>query len=95
VPDHADAAQVQHQQRFGSLSAGMMLGETAMLDGAGRSGTAVADGVVEVHQLSLATLDGLLAEHPALVAQLQRNIALHLSQRLRRSTQLRPNDRVG
>jgi SulP family sulfate permease len=84
-----------HQQRFGSLSVGMMLGETAMLDGAGRSGTAVADGETELHQLSLATLDDLLAEHPALVAQLHRNIALHLSQRLRKSTQLRARDGAG
>ncbi len=85
----------QDQQRFGSLSVGMMLGETAMLDGAGRSGTAVADGEVELRQLSLATLDTLLAEQPALAAQLHRNIALHLSQRLRRSTQLRPRDNAG
>jgi CRP-like cAMP-binding protein len=55
----------------------------------------VADGVVEVHQLSLATLDGLLAQHPALVARLHRNIALHLSQRLRKSTQLRARDGAG
>lgn len=88
-------AAATHQQRFGSLSVGMMLGETAMLDGAGRSGTAVADCVVEVHQLSPATLDSLLAEHPALVAQLHRNIALHLSQRLRKSTQLRVRDGAG
>ena len=84
-----------HQQRFGSLSVGMMLGETAMLDGAGRSGTAVADGETELRQLSMATLDDLLAEHPALVAQLHRNIALHLSQRLRKSTQLRVRDGAG
>ncbi len=80
------------QQRFGSLSVGMMLGETAMLDGAGRSGTALADGVVEVWQLSLPAIDSLLAEEPALAAQLHRNIALHLSQRLRKSTLLRARD---
>ena len=85
----------QDEQRFGSLSVGMMLGETAMLDGAGRSGTAVADGVVELHQLSMAALDGLVAAHPALAAQLHRNIALHLSQRLRRSTQLRVRPGAG
>jgi len=91
----AGQAPGQDQQRFGTFSVGMMLGETAMLDGAGRSGTALADGVVELHQLSLAALDNLLAEHPALAAQLHRNIALHLSQRLRRSTLLRPRDGAG
>ncbi|MDH4392616.1 MAG: SulP family inorganic anion transporter [Aquabacterium sp.] len=85
----------QDHQRFASLSAGMMLGETAMLDGAGRSGTAIADGVVELHQLSLAALEGLRAEQPVLAAQVHRNIALHLSQRLRRSTQLRARDVAG
>lgn len=85
----------QDHQRYASLSVGMMLGETAMLDGAGRSGTAIADGVVELHQLSLAALDTLLAEQPALAAQLHRNIALHLSQRLRKSTLLRARDMAG
>ena len=79
-------------QRFASLPVGWMLGETAMLDGAGRSGTAVADGEVELQQLRLAALDGLADTQPALVAQLYRNIALHLSQRLRKSTQLRARD---
>jgi sulfate permease, SulP family len=83
------------QTRYGSLSAGMMLGETAMLDGAGRSGTVVADGPVELHLLPLSTLDGLLADHPALAAQLHRNIALHLSQRLRKTTLLRTRDNLG
>ena len=83
------------QQRFVSLAVGMMLGETAMLDGDGRSGTAVADGVAELHHLSLADINALLAEQPALVAQLYRNIALHLSQRLRRSTALRARDLAG
>ncbi len=78
------------QERYVSLAVGMMLGETAMLDGAGRSGTAVADGVATVHQLSQAALDSLRAQHPQLLAQLYRNIAVHLSQRLRRASALRP-----
>ncbi|MBP6763820.1 MAG: SLC26A/SulP transporter family protein [Rubrivivax sp.] len=71
------------RQRFVSLSPGMMLGETAMLDGGGRSGDAVADGETEVHALDDATLRQLRAEDPLLYAQIHRNIALHLSQRLR------------
>ncbi len=70
-------------QRFVSLSPGMMLGETAMLDGGGRSGEAVADGETEVHALDDHTLQHLRVEDPLLYAQVYRNIALHLSQRLR------------
>ena len=70
-------------QRFVSLSPGMMLGETAMLDGGGRSGEAVAFGDTVVHALDSSTLDRLGADDPLLRAQLYRNMALHLSQRLR------------
>ena len=70
-------------QRFVSLSPGMMLGETAMLDGGGRSGDAVAFGQTEVHALDNAALQQLRGEDPLLYAQVHRNIALHLSQRLR------------
>ena len=71
------------RQRFVSLSAGMMLGETAMLDGGGRSGEAVADCETEVHALDGQTLQRLRAEDTVLYAQVHRNIAVHLSQRLR------------
>lgn len=71
------------RQRYVSLSPGMMLGETAMLDGGGRSGEAVADGVTDVHSLDDEALRRLKADDPDLVAQVYRNIARHLSQRLR------------
>lgn len=71
------------QQRFLSLSPGMMLGETAMLDGQGRSAAAVADGEAVVHVLTRADLEALHDTQPALASRLHRNIALHLSQRLR------------
>ena len=74
-------------QRFVSLSPGMMLGETAMLDGCGRSGDAVAAGQTEVHALDDQTLKRLRAEDPQLCAQVYQNIALHLSQRLRAASQ--------
>ena len=70
-------------QRFVSLSPGMMLGETAMIDGGGRSGDAVADGETEVHALDEQSLLQLRSEDPLLYAQVYHNIALHLSQRLR------------
>lgn len=70
-------------QRYLSFSAGLMLGETAMLDGGGRSASAHADSAVILHRLSREALDELTAAHPELGALLYRNIALHLSRRLR------------
>jgi CRP-like cAMP-binding protein/anti-anti-sigma regulatory factor len=70
-------------QRYVSLPPGMMLGETAMLDGQGRSGDAVAVGDTDVHALDAATLRQLETEDSQLAAQVYRNIALHLAQRLR------------
>ena len=61
----------------------MMLGETAMLEGGGRSGEAVAVGDTEVHALDGQTLSRLRAEAPLLNAKVYRNVAVHLSQRLR------------
>ena len=71
------------RQRYVSLSPGMMLGETAMLDGGGRSGEAVAVSHTEVHALDDQTLLRLREQDPLLYAQVYRNVALHLSQRLR------------
>ena len=70
-------------QRYLSLSPGMMVGETAWLDGGNRSADAVADDFVAVHHLGSAALARLEAEHPAIALRLQRNIAVHLSRRLR------------
>lgn len=73
----------QGRQRFLTISAGMMLGETAMLDGGGRSAGAVADSETELFALTQAALDAIEAERPALAARLYRNMAVHLSERLR------------
>ena len=54
-----------------------------MIDGGGRSGDAIADGETEVHALDEQSLLQLRSEDPLLYAQVYRNIALHLSQRLR------------
>jgi SulP family sulfate permease len=71
------------QHRYLSLSPGMMFGETAMLDGGGRTAAVVADGPALVHALTTSDLDALGAAHPQLAVRLYRNMALHLSQRLR------------
>jgi len=73
-------------QRFLSISPGMMLGETAMLDGGGRTAGAVADAPTVVHALMLQALDEIARTHPAVAIRLHRNVALHLSQRLRSAT---------
>ena len=82
----ASTSTIGSPQRYVSLSPGMMLGETAMLDGQGRSGDAVALGEAEVHALDDSTLQRLRTEDPLLYAQIYRNVALHLSQRLRAAT---------
>ncbi|MEO5734378.1 MAG: SulP family inorganic anion transporter [Rubrivivax sp.] len=70
-------------QRYVSFPPGMVFGETAMLDGGGRTADAVADTASVVHELTLADFDRLSAADPALGAALSRNVARHLSERLR------------
>lgn len=70
-------------QRFVSFSPGTMLGEMALLDGGRRSAGAVADCASEVHWLPQAAFEALCRDDPALGAQLYRNMARHLAQRLR------------
>ncbi len=85
----AGSGPAHRRQRFVSFSAGLMFGETAMLDGGGRSAGATADAEAELLQLTQQGLDAIGREQPALAAQLYRNIAVHLSARLRRATSLR------
>ncbi|KQW46314.1 MULTISPECIES: SLC26A/SulP transporter family protein [unclassified Roseateles] len=70
-------------QRYLSVSPGMMIGETAMLDGGGRTAGAVADAPTLAYALTLDSLDEMGRSHPAIAIRLHRNVALHLSQRLR------------
>ena len=81
----AGAANRRHalRQRYVSFSPGMMLGETAMLDGSGRTADALADEPSELFSLSRQALEKLHLEDPALCAQVYLNVARHLSQRLR------------
>lgn len=72
-----------HTQRYLSVSPGMVIGETAMLDGGGRTAGAVADAPAVVYALTLAALNEIGHTHPAMAIALHRNLALHLSQRLR------------
>ncbi len=80
-------------QRLVSFSPGGMFGEIALLDGAGRSATARADTNATVWSLDRQALDALYRDDPQLCAQVHRNIALHLAERLRAaSTSWRESD---
>jgi MFS superfamily sulfate permease-like transporter len=70
-------------QRYTSFSPGTIVGELAMLDGQGRSASAVADRDCEVHLLTREALEALAASDPLVCVRLYRNIAVHLAQRLR------------
>ncbi len=69
--------------RFLSFSPGMTFGEVALLDGSGRSADAIADTEATVHALSRSDLAALEERAPLLVSRLYRNLASHLSGRLR------------
>lgn len=73
----------ERDQRFVSFSPGMSFGETAVLDGGGRTADAVADRPSTVHALPAEAMASLQREDPALAAQVYRNLAQHLSERLR------------
>ena len=73
----------QRGHRYVSFSPGMFFGEIALLDGGGRTADAVADVASTVHALSAEAFAVLQREEPALAAQVYRNLATNLSQRLR------------
>ena len=66
-----------------SFSPGTMLGEMAMLDGQRRSAAAYADCQSELSLLSKVEFEALAQADPVLCTLLYRNIAVHLSERLR------------
>jgi SulP family sulfate permease len=71
------------RQRFVTFPPGMMFGETAMLDGQGRSAAAVAERHSVVHKLDKTAFEALSKTDPQLGQRLALNIALHLAERLR------------
>lgn len=73
----------QARRRFVSFSPGVMMGEISMLDGGGRSADAIADTDAVVWSLTREAFDALVLADPLLGERLMRNIAIHLSERLR------------
>jgi len=74
------------RQRFISFSPGAMLGEMAMLDGGRRTADAVADSPSVLYTLTRENFEALAKADPVVGQRLLRNIALHLSERLRSAT---------
>jgi SulP family sulfate permease len=70
-------------QRYISFSPGMCVGEMAVLDGGGRTADAVADIDSLVYALPAAALSDIHRADPAIAAQVYRNLAQHLAERLR------------
>jgi SulP family sulfate permease len=77
------AAGTSERQRFVTFPPGMMFGETAMLDGSGRTAAAIADRASVVHRLDKSDFETLSATDPQLGQRLALNIAVHLAERLR------------
>lgn len=69
--------------RFVSFSTGVMIGEISMLDSAGRSADAIVDTDAVVWSLTRQSYEALVLADPLLGERLTRNIAIHLSERLR------------
>jgi SulP family sulfate permease len=70
-------------RRLASFAAGVTLGEIAVLTHETRSAEAVAESEVTACFLPTIEFDRLLRERPEVAALLMRNIALHLSERVR------------
>ena len=73
-------------QRLASFTPGVIFGETAMLDGGGRTAAGVADEASVVYVLARSDLDEIRRTDPALATQVLLNLARQLSARLRFAT---------
>jgi CRP-like cAMP-binding protein len=69
--------------RVSSVGAGMTVGEMSLFDGAPRSATIVCDEEVEGYELTRATFDQLVEQHPQIARKIFSYFALELAQRVR------------
>jgi sulfate permease, SulP family len=74
-------------RRITSLTRGTVFGEMALIEGARRSASIVADEDVVCYELSGADFAILLRDKPALAATVMRNTARELARRLRRTSE--------
>lgn len=84
LADLANGAAAAH--RLASFTPGVIFGETAMLDGGGRTAGCAADAPSVVHVLTRASFDEIRAREPALANVVLLNVARQVSARLRFAT---------
>lgn len=74
-----------HQRRLATLTAGMTFGELAVIDGARRSATVIADSDVECEALKGDDYKQLVDSHPRIKITILENISLAICSRLRKA----------
>jgi anti-anti-sigma regulatory factor len=79
----ANSSDAATAQRLASFAPGVIFGETAMLDGGGRTATGVADQPSVVYVLTRDALDEIRRTDPTLATQVLLNLARQLSARMR------------
>lgn len=82
-----DVADNRVSRRITSLTRGTVFGEMALIEGARRSATIVADEDVACYELSGDDFGMLLRDKPAIAATIMRNTARELARRLRRTSE--------
>jgi sulfate permease, SulP family len=82
-----DVSDNRVSRRITSLTRGTVFGEMALIEGAARSATIVADEDVACYELNDKDFDLLLREKPAIAATVMRNTARELARRLRRTSE--------
>ena len=82
-----DVADNRVSRRITSLTRGTVFGEMALIEGAPRSATIVADEDVACYELNDKDFGLLLREKPAIAATVMRNTARELARRLRRTSE--------
>ena len=74
-------------RRIASLGRGTVVGEMALIEGAPRSASIVADEAVACYELSSDDFNVLLRDSPVVAARIMRNTARELARRLRRTSE--------
>ena len=82
-----DVADNRISRRITSLTRGTVFGEMALIEGAPRSATIIADEDVACYELNDTDFSVLLREKPAIAATVMRNTARELARRLRRTSE--------
>ena len=82
-----DVADHRISRRITSLTRGTVFGEMALIEGAPRSATIIADEDVACYELNDTDFSLLLREKPAIAATVMRNTARELARRLRRTSE--------